>query len=164
MKKNVRKRPGDRAVSPVIATILMVAITVVLAAVLYLMVSQFTGPNTPTPPTGTMSANSAAGGNETLGFGRYSPETAPTEIRLIVALDGVDQGECTFGSDDDGPLTCDAGVAGNMTYTDQADNKRLNVGDSIAFGDGGGLATGTWVIKMIHIDSGEEIESIQFTK
>ena len=37
MKAIIRK--DERAVSPVIATILMVAITVVLAAVLYVMVS-----------------------------------------------------------------------------------------------------------------------------
>ncbi len=40
--KKMAKRLKDSAVSPVIATILMVAITVVLAAVLYVMVSGFT--------------------------------------------------------------------------------------------------------------------------
>jgi flagellin-like protein len=43
-------RKDDRAVSPVIATILMVAITVVLAAVLYVMVSGLiTGPGAQKP-------------------------------------------------------------------------------------------------------------------
>ena len=37
--KKMAKRLKDSGVSPVIATILMVAITVVLAAVLYVMVS-----------------------------------------------------------------------------------------------------------------------------
>ena len=46
--KSVRRIRGDRtAVSPVIATILLVAITVVLAAVLYVMVSQLIPPATP---------------------------------------------------------------------------------------------------------------------
>ena len=40
--KKMAKRLKDSGVSPVIATILMVAITVVLAAVLYVMVSGFT--------------------------------------------------------------------------------------------------------------------------
>ena len=40
--KKFAKRMKDSGVSPVIATILMVAITVVLAAVLYVMVSGFT--------------------------------------------------------------------------------------------------------------------------
>lgn len=42
ISKKFAKRRKDSAVSPVIATILMVAITVVLAAVLYVMVSGFT--------------------------------------------------------------------------------------------------------------------------
>lgn len=43
MKKLWSLRKNDHAVSPVIATILMVAITVVLAAVLYVMVLGFSG-------------------------------------------------------------------------------------------------------------------------
>src|SRR5438093_11212609 len=47
MKNSRRIRKDESAVSPVIATILMVAITVVLAAVLYVMVSGLlTGPGT----------------------------------------------------------------------------------------------------------------------
>jgi flagellin-like protein len=47
MKKMWKMRKNREAVSPVIATILMVAITVVLAAVLYVMVMGFgTGPGT----------------------------------------------------------------------------------------------------------------------
>jgi len=43
MKSHVKKWKDRRGVSPVIATILMVAITVVLAAVLYVMVMDLTG-------------------------------------------------------------------------------------------------------------------------
>ena len=60
MKKMWKMRKDKSAVSPVIATILMVAITVVLAAVLYVMVMGFGngGGSTPTAslsatPTGT---------------------------------------------------------------------------------------------------------------
>jgi flagellin-like protein len=49
MKKIWRIRKDSEAVSPVIATILMVAITVVLAAVLYVMVLGFGGTSTQTP-------------------------------------------------------------------------------------------------------------------
>ena len=44
--RKIRNRRKDDAVSPVIATILMVAITVVLAAVLYVMVMGMTTTNT----------------------------------------------------------------------------------------------------------------------
>ena len=53
MKKIWKIRKNKEAVSPVIATILMVAITVVLAAVLYVMVMGFGGTSGNTP-TATM--------------------------------------------------------------------------------------------------------------
>lgn len=57
MKKMWKK--NNKAVSPVIATILMVAITVVLAAVLYVMVMGFGGSGTPQAPAVTLTKMSA---------------------------------------------------------------------------------------------------------
>jgi flagellin-like protein len=51
LKRNWIVRKDSEAVSPVIATILMVAITVVLAAVLYVMVLGFGGTSTQAPTT-----------------------------------------------------------------------------------------------------------------
>jgi len=51
MKKIWAMRKNEEGVSPVIATILMVAITVVLAAVLYVMVLGIGGGNTTITPT-----------------------------------------------------------------------------------------------------------------
>lgn len=53
MMRRFRGRSGSRAVTPVVATILLVAITVVLAGVLYVMVAGIIGPGggTPLPPT-----------------------------------------------------------------------------------------------------------------
>jgi len=61
MKKYWAIRKDSEAVSPVIATILMVAITVVLAAVLYVMVLGFGGGGTQTP-TATYQDIPATGG------------------------------------------------------------------------------------------------------
>ncbi len=62
-------REDDQAVSPVIATILMVAITVVLAAVLYVMVSGLiTTPTTPSSGWGINLGKSGDGSNWTLSF------------------------------------------------------------------------------------------------
>jgi flagellin-like protein len=54
MKKMWKMKKSKEAVSPVIATILMVAITVVLAAVLYVMVMGF-GSNPDNNPTASLS-------------------------------------------------------------------------------------------------------------
>jgi len=67
-----RRRPG-RGVSPIIATILLVAITVVLAAVLYVLIAGLTGGPTSTPIGGAFTASHpgsgfcAAGNAQTLG-------------------------------------------------------------------------------------------------
>ena len=63
MKKIWRIRKDSEAVSPVIATILMVAITVVLAAVLYVMVLGFGGTTSHTP-VATYSKNTIANGQK----------------------------------------------------------------------------------------------------
>jgi len=59
MKKIWAMRKETDGVSPVIATILMVAITVVLAAVLYVMVLGIGGPGTTVPAVGTTKATDA---------------------------------------------------------------------------------------------------------
>lgn len=53
---------NNKAVSPVIATILMVAITVVLAAVLYVMVMGFGGGGSDETPSGSITYSSNANG------------------------------------------------------------------------------------------------------
>ena len=68
MKKLWLIRKDQEAVSPVIATILMVAITVVLAAVLYVMLTSFT-------PTG-------GGGGKTIGLTKMD---AGSNYKLLVA-------------------------------------------------------------------------------
>ncbi len=69
MKKMWKMRKDKSAVSPVIATILMVAITVVLAAVLYVMVMGFGGGNTSTP---TASLNVVKGADNTTAASLYT--------------------------------------------------------------------------------------------
>ena len=59
--KKMAKRLKDSGVSPVIATILMVAITVVLAAVLYVMVSGFTHSPGTANSAGLTTTNNGAG-------------------------------------------------------------------------------------------------------
>jgi len=84
MKKiwNIRKK--DEAVSPVIATILMVAITVVLAAVLYVMVIGF-GTSGGSTPAGSW--NSVAAQTTTtvkLVFGSSTKTIAPMDVKFLL--------------------------------------------------------------------------------
>ena len=53
----------EKAVSPVIATILMVAITVVLAAAVYILVSHYTSVGAATPLTASLAVNNEGTGS-----------------------------------------------------------------------------------------------------
>ena len=84
MKKiwNERSKEG---VSPVIATILMVAITVVLAAVLYVMVMGMVGPEKkPTPIGSWMSVEAVNSTSAKPIYGTLGSECAPKEIRVFI--------------------------------------------------------------------------------
>ena len=88
MRKVYKKREED-AVSPVIATILMVAITVVLAAVLYVMVIGMGGGGTETAPVGSfadLSAESTTSAKIT--FGQFSPVPEPKDLKIIFTPTG----------------------------------------------------------------------------
>ncbi len=84
MKAIIRK--DEDAVSPVIATILMVAITVVLAAVLYVMVSGLiTTPTTPSSGWGINQGKSTDGTNWTLSFTTVPSGASLTSMFLTIS-------------------------------------------------------------------------------
>ena len=60
----------EKAVSPVIATILMVAITVVLAATVYILVSHYTSVGATTPLTASLAVDNEGMGNLTNSAGK----------------------------------------------------------------------------------------------
>ncbi|MDD1769970.1 MAG: type IV pilin N-terminal domain-containing protein [Methanomassiliicoccales archaeon] len=91
MKKMWKTRRKTEAVSPVIATILMVAITVVLAAVLYVMVMGFnTGGNTPTIGL-TKDPGSAANSYRVSILTVSSTTIKSTDLTIIVTPSGTTQ-------------------------------------------------------------------------
>ena len=80
MKKIWAIRKDSEAVSPVIATILMVAITVVLAAVLYVMVLGFGGTSS-TPGINVLRKSSIASGFK-IEFTAPTSEVAWTDVTI----------------------------------------------------------------------------------
>ncbi len=78
-------RRDRTAVSPVIATILMVAITVVLAAVLYVMVSGLvTGPGGTPEAMGVSVSKTPDGTNWKLTFSKVPTGKTPATVYLVV--------------------------------------------------------------------------------
>ena len=86
MKKSWKKKS---AVSPVIATILMVAITVVLAAVLYVMVMGF-GSSPSNNPTGAFGAATVTSSSvRTIPIASVTSSTVSlTNCKLNIVIDG----------------------------------------------------------------------------
>ena len=70
----------ERAVSPVIAVILMVAITVVLAAVLYVWASSFLPTTTKNAPTGSMIASEDGSGVWSIQIVKINPQVSVNSV------------------------------------------------------------------------------------
>lgn len=88
MKANRKFKSNDDAVSPVIATILMVAITVVLAATVYVWVSGFGSTNSHASRAITLSGDAPLTAD---GHKSFTVSAASTNLRwedLIITLDG----------------------------------------------------------------------------
>ncbi|HKZ60323.1 MAG TPA: type IV pilin N-terminal domain-containing protein [Candidatus Thermoplasmatota archaeon] len=126
--KTVFGTKNKKAVSPVIGTILMVAITVVLAAVLYVMVSGIgTNPNTNNPST-VLQAQNWNAGNLLVNVQSSSGATVnPTDLTFIIQ----DRNGTTYYTGVAGLNTLTSGTNVNITYQDNIDPSKVGAGDSV---------------------------------
>ena len=156
MKKMWKNRSG---VSPVIATILMVAITVVLAAVLYVMVMGF----------GTNPSNNATGA--------IGPAHKVDATKYTVTVTSVSQNDILFtdckvsllkGGETAGAATTLS--ASNISlgssvyyaqYTDSDGNGKISAGDVIVLTSSAAFGTGSYEFKLLGTNG--QIASTTFT-
>jgi flagellin-like protein len=123
---------SGEGVSPVIATILMVAITVVLAAVLYVMVIGFGGGAAQAPPGNIYPIEQITNTSVKIPFGPFEPTPKPMDLRVMLTSEGGAV-QISFS----GPLTgddTDMVVTGctNATYHDfNYNGQQVNNGDYI---------------------------------
>jgi flagellin-like protein len=150
MKKIWKMRKDGKAVSPVIATILMVAITVVLAAVLYVMVMGFGGPSTQTP-TGSFSVTERlTTTTEKVQFGVITPDTKVADIKIVITHNGTawQSQNLAIGA---------MGTAISFTQLGGSVNKVAS-GDYLTVTPiTGGPGTGVYSVSMIFIPTGNII-------
>jgi len=115
MKKMWKK--NNKAVSPVIATILMVAITVVLAAVLYVMVMGFGGDGGGQAPTASLTNS---GNRLVLSISQsYDLDDGALTVRLTPEVAAA----ATSGFDDLETTT------NGVQFVDAGDDGKVSVGD-----------------------------------
>lgn len=171
MKKIWKMRKDSKAVSPVIATILMVAITVVLAAVLYVMVMGFGGPSNTNPVASFSQAQKMSGNIEKVSFGPFNKDVKPSELKIVIENNSGTPQSTTYNmpaTDLTGALTVVASgtVTGltSISYTDLAADKKVGNGDyltlTFAFP---GTGANSYKVSMLYIPTGDSVGSITFT-
>ncbi len=155
LRKASRK---DQGVSPVIATILMVAITVVLAAVLYVMVM---GINPPNPDVTAGVWNETTATSETSGtivFGPFADDMKPTNLKIFVKANDTMIGAITWGLDNDPSSVkwADGPDGATVLYQDyQPNGGQINSGDYLELD---GLLPGTkYSFEALNYNSGNII-------
>ena len=158
---NIRKK--EDAVSPVIATILMVAITVVLAAVLYVMVIGFGG-TSDTAPSGSFQSlkttsldASTNTWNATITFSRFNPAPPMMDLRITLTNNSDAADVVTMTMVSAPTTTTQIMTVTGATYAAYVDpafaGNEVNSGDSIVVR---GLHRGTtYTISVFHIPSSE---------
>jgi len=164
MKKIWKIRKDSEAVSPVIATILMVAITVVLAAVLYVMVMGFGGTGAQTPTGAFTTATKTSSTTEKILFGTISPDTKFIDCKLVVdpadaasATWNMASGTATWNFNATAPIL-------TVTYTDMGADGKISVGDYITISQASGsLASGDWIVTLLYTSTGGSICAKTFT-
>lgn len=148
MKRSWKDRKG---VSPVIATILMVAITVVLAAVLYVMVMGL-GDISTTPNGQITKVEKTGTGGYKLTLSTFSPSTKLTDIKVNV--NGT-----LFTSSDGKTWVPDKDDTYEITVTDQAGDGKVSQGDyiTVELADGATVKLEGATVAILHGPSGGEI-------
>ena len=172
MKKRWVTNAECSGVSPVIATILLVGITVVLAATLYVMVFGF-GVDSNNAPVADITKESVENGLR-FKFTPFSKETSWSDISIVLTAGSVsvaftnitaedllsESGFVTagFGSRDLGSLTV------FMNATDLAGNGQVNQGDSFTLTTGGGTFSNnvTYEVFVMYDPNGAFITSMTF--
>jgi len=129
MKKIWTMRKNDSAVSPVIATILMVAITVVLAAVLYVMVLGLGTTGTITPTIGTNKGTNATYTTWTVSAISGGASILKTDVYVQVKdANGTFQVQTVVLAKDLAGSPA-APVGGHFSYSPAASGNYISVGD-----------------------------------
>ncbi len=119
-------RLGQRraAVSPVIAVILLVAITVILAAVVYITVTALVGDVQPPPPWVGLTKGSVTQTTVTINVHGTSGQTQALSLyQAVLVINGT-----VDTSSKAEPLG--AGTFGKLTFTDLSGEGRLTIGDT----------------------------------
>jgi flagellin-like protein len=167
-KKSRLARRKCEAVSPVIATILLVAITVILAATLYVVIFGFGGTAANRAPVGQITRSSIPNGYK-FTFTPVIPETTWSDVYVMLYAGNksiVFDNLTTSGLASRSGLTTEnlgGRTLGNMTVfmnvTDLVGNGRIDQGDSFTLTRSGGVFSNLvdYEVILMHRPSASQI-------
>jgi len=136
---------NNKAVSPVIATILMVAITVVLAAVLYVMVMGFGGGGSDETPSGSLTYETTANGYRVSIASISANDVTQTGVKWLVngqEITGINAANVTW--------------AGSTTYVTAGSYIDLGIGADTWDLDAGAANT----VSLLYLDSNNNVATV----
>ncbi len=146
----------------VVIVIILIVVPVILSFILYWMVMGI-APDGDTVPTGAWGTKTVMSPTEVrVNFGHVSPEPRPVDIDIILVRNMTTQGRYVFPHNQDGYLTFGSGTdIADITYSDLADNERINIGDQLIFTS---LTPGSdYTLRMIWGPTGDQITSTTFS-
>ncbi len=160
-------RPRTDGVSPVVAEILMVAITVVLAAVLYIMASGLLGAHTtPAPVVALAGPNAYTAGsyNATLVVADASQSLTVVSYKFNLKVNGSFGNATAFGASGVGVTIAVHGVPYIVTWTDADGGGTLTQGDNILVaGNHASLPTRTSFDFILVFQDGNQITQLAWS-
>ncbi len=139
----------------------MVAMTVVLTAVLYIMVLGLAGSPSETALYGGFATTTQTSNNTfTSTFAKFSKSIRPTQLTLIVGF-GDDSGTYGFSSNEDAQLGFVGGVdVCDIYYDDVSDDALVSSGDILRFS---GLSPGGTYTIILLDSSGNVLDQDEIT-
>ncbi len=165
-------RKDEEAVSPVIGVILMVAITVILAAVIAAFVFGMGTPTAAPQASIVISSTSATTdtinlthrGGEAIDLGKVKAIITQGSNRMEIAALNSTTGASFFQVGDEIGISVTSGaVAANVTTKNKASNTATMTTTGGGLGAGQTLTTGVVTVTLIDVDSAKEIAKISAT-
>lgn len=98
----------------------------------------------------------------TVDLGHYVPDLNPTDLKVILELNGTQSGVYRFQSNDDDVLIFESGTdIATIHYVDLADNQKVNAGDVLKITDL--YPNSDYILKLIWSPTNDVVDTWKFS-